>query len=356
MKSLLLRDKKNLGRLTVSVLRWHAQHLSGGTPSPLSCGIYLTSHCNLQCGFCNIRRKPGRAILSLKKGRQLLSDLSDLGCFYVSFTGGEPLLVEHIFDLLRHARDARIPYRHLVSNGFLLDGKCAARLGAVGLNEVSISIDGDQAAHDRVRGVEGSYTKAIAAIGHLKSRAPGVKVVINTVLFPDDPEQCLSVVSLAQRLGVLVKVQPLNQHPTFDPQDHARIDCQDIDPQRLRLALDQLKRNKQVVNSRQFLDNIYHFFCDKEKLVFKNSPCLFGYHHLEITEDGLTYPCLEGMDWQNGFGDQGNLKALLRSPEYRQKVAQLRSCSGCRKNYYICYYEPRLAFPAGNALKSLFIR
>jgi len=352
----MLRDKKNLGRLLWGVLRWHGRHFFNKTPAPLSCGVYLTSRCNLQCDFCNIHRKPGQATLSLQKGRQVISNLSELGCFYLSFSGGEPLLVEHVFELLEHARAVRIPYRHLVTNGFLLDEECAARLGAADLNEVSISIDGREDVHDRIRGVDGSYKQVLSAVEHLKSCAPQVSIVLNTVLFPDNPEECLPVVDLARRLDVFIKVQPLNQHPEFDPQNDVRVSRQDIDSQRLREVLDRLKQEKRVINSRPFLDNIYNFFCRKERLIFREDRCFFGFHHLEVSEDALVFPCLEGMDWCNGMDDHGDLKALLRSRSYRQTVDQLKTCQGCRKNYYICYYEPRIAFPVGNAVKSLFSR
>ncbi|MCD4728850.1 MAG: hypothetical protein K8R46_14420, partial [Pirellulales bacterium] len=170
------------------------------------------------------------------------------------------------------------------------------------------------------------------------------------------PADCLPVVDLARRLGVFIKVQPLNQHPEFDSRNNVRVCRHDIDAQRLRDVLDRLKQEKRVVNSRLFLDNIYNFFCRKERLVFRDDRCFFGYHHLEISEDGLVFPCLEGMDWRNGMEDGGDLKTLLRSQGYRQTVEQLKDCRGCQRNYYICYYEPRLAFPVGNAVKSLLPR
>src|SRR5438128_2508208 len=47
-----------------------------------------------------------------------------------------------------------------------------------GLQSASISLDGQEATHDRLRGVAGSHRAAIAAASHL--RAAGVRVSVNT--------------------------------------------------------------------------------------------------------------------------------------------------------------------------------
>jgi radical SAM protein with 4Fe4S-binding SPASM domain len=54
----------------------------------------------------------------------------------------------------------------------------AAEAKAAGLMSVSVSLDGDERAHDRLRGVEGSYRSAVAAIVNL--RAAGIPVSVNT--------------------------------------------------------------------------------------------------------------------------------------------------------------------------------
>ena len=35
-------------------------------------------------------------------------------------------------------------------------------------------------------------------------------------------------------------------------------------------------------------------------------------------------------------------------------LEKLKECKGCRRSYYICYYEPRIIFPVNNFLSSLF--
>ena len=352
MRSVILKNKRNIPGLAWCILRWHLNHLVRKKPLPLACGVYITSRCNFRCSFCNIWRKDDPKVLPYPKAKALVDSLSALGSFYFSISGGEPLLVDYIFDLLSYARKSRIKYLHLVTNGYLLDEKCAIKLRGTGINEVSVSIDAEASVHDKNRGVPGAYARAVKAVENLKKNAPGINIVLNAILRPQSPTECFHVLDLARELDVYVKVQPLNQHPAFNPDNSGSPPAGGISPGRLREAVDKLCSDERVVNSRAFLKNMYNFFCDRERLIFKDSRCLFGYHHIEILEDGSVFPCLEGLGWKGGLEFGGDLKSSIDSDTYANLVKKLETCKGCQRNYYICYYEPRISFPVGNFLRS----
>jgi MoaA/NifB/PqqE/SkfB family radical SAM enzyme len=351
MKSLILQNKKIVPSLIWRTLKWHTNYFFSRRPLTLACGLYITNRCNLRCSFCNIWRKEALATLSLVKAKNIVDNLSDLGCFYFSISGGEPLLVDYLDQLLRYARKSKIKYIHLVTNGYSLDAQWAKRLGMSRINEISISIDGNEQYHDRKRGVPGAYTRALKAIENLKKYAPGIKVVLNAVLSPQQPRECLHLIGVAREFNVYLKVQPLNQHPVFNKENSSRIHPQDISAGEMQEVLTRLRREERVINSNAFLDNIYNFFFQNERLIFKDSACIFGYHHLEVLEDGSVFPCLEGLGWKGGIDFDGDLKGLLHSAEYKKLLEGLKSCEGCRRNYYICYYEPRISFPINNFLR-----
>lgn len=356
MKSIIFKDKKIIPSLIWRILKWHLNFFFTKNPLPLACGFYITSKCNLKCSFCNIWRKPNTATLPLSKAKNIIDGVSSLGCFYFSITGGEPLLVDYLFDLLLYARSSKIKYIHMVTNGYLLDADRAIKLKAAEINEISISIDGDKEVHDKHRGMSGSYDKAIRAIENLKKYAPKVKIVLNAMFFPEDPSKCLHVVELARKFDVYAKVQPLNQHPIFSRDNYGSISFKNISSTQIKETIIRLREEERVVNSNIFLDNIYNFFCHKQDLIFRNSSCLFGYHHIEILEDGCIFPCLEGLNWENGMSTDGSLKDIIRCQEYKQVLEKLKKCEGCQRNYYICYYEPRIIFPINNFLRSALRR
>lgn len=351
MRSVILKDKRLLAALAWRMTKWHLRYIFTKRPSPLACGLYVTSRCNFRCNFCNIWRKKPGSTLPLSKAEDIVNNLSDLGCFYFSISGGEPLLFEGIFELLEYARKSRLKYIHMVTNGYLLDADKARRLNKTGINEISISIDGTERLHDKNRGVPGAYGRAIQAIENLKTYAPGITIVLNAIFSPEDPQECLHVVNLARRFDVYAKVQPLNHYPVFNEEDHVVISYRNISPHRIKGTIAQLRKEPRIANSRAFLDNVYNFFCDRDRLILKRSPCLFGYHHVEISEDGSVFPCLGGLSWKNGFSVTARMKDLLDSAGYRHCLEGLKRCKGCQRNYYICYYEPRITFPIHNFVR-----
>lgn len=353
MRAVIFRDKTIISSLIWRAIKWHLNYIITKNPMPLACGLYITNRCNFRCNFCNIWRKENPQTLSLLDAKKIIDNLSSLGCFYFSITGGEPLTVEHIFELLAYTKKSKIKYIHLVTNGYLLDAEKAIRFNKTGINEISISIDGREEFHDNNRGVRGAYKNAIRAIENLKMHAPKVRIVLNTILKPDAHQESLHAVELARRFNVGLKVQPLNQHPVFNKNNYSSISPKEIFSSEIKETITSLCKEDSVVNSRKFLSNIYNFLFQKERLVLRNSPCLFGYHHIEILEDGRVFPCLEGMGWQGGFLDYKALKDLFHSFEYKKLLRNLKKCQGCLRNYYICYYESRITFPINNFLKSM---
>jgi len=100
---------------------------------------------------------------------RIINQLADAGCKRISFTGGEPLLFDPLFDLAATAKELEI-HLTLNSNGILVP-KMINQIAA-SFNKVIISLDGDRATHDSARGT-GSYDAVIAAAENLAgSRVP----------------------------------------------------------------------------------------------------------------------------------------------------------------------------------------
>jgi len=354
MKAVIFKERKKIPSLIWRSLKWHLNYVCTKKATPMACGLYITNRCNFKCDFCNIWRKSGSATLSFEKAKKLVDNLSDLGCFYFSISGGEPLLVNYIFDFLSYVKKSNIKYVHMVTNGYFLDKDRAVKLKRSAIDELSISIDGKEEPHDRRRQVSGAYKKAIEAIENTKEFAPKVNIVLNAIFFPEDPFTCLHAVELAHKFDIYMKIQPLNQHPIFNKYNHSLISSREnlIEKKEdIKKVIAILRKDKYVVNSNTFFDNIYNFYFQREKLIFSHSDCIFGYHNLEVSENGNIFPCLEGMNWENGIKFDKDLKDILFSRGYSRLLKGLKKCKGCQNNYYICYYEPRIAFPLANFIR-----
>jgi radical SAM protein with 4Fe4S-binding SPASM domain len=137
-----------------------------------------TLRCDLACRHCGSRAGLARHDeLSTEECLDLVRQLAELGTREVAIIGGEAYLREDWLEILRAIR------KHGMQAGMTTGARGItaelAKAGAeAGLEKVSVSIDGDEATHDRLRGVKGSYKSAIAALSHFRNA--GVRVGVNT--------------------------------------------------------------------------------------------------------------------------------------------------------------------------------
>ncbi len=160
----------------------------------------VTRRCNLACLHCRAAAGlgPYPDELTTAEGKKLLDDLATMGQVVVILTGGEPLLREDIFDLAAYG--AGLGHRMVMAvNGTLMTPAVATRLKDVGIQRVSISIDGASAAsHDRFRAVEGAYIGALAGIA--ACREAGLPFQINTTITRTNRNELPAIHALALKL------------------------------------------------------------------------------------------------------------------------------------------------------------
>jgi radical SAM protein with 4Fe4S-binding SPASM domain len=138
----------------------------------------LTLACNLACAHCGSRAGTQReGELSTDEALDLVRQLAEVGITEVTLIGGEAFLRR---DWLVIA--AEITRRGMActvtTGGFRLSRGMAERMRAAGIGQASVSVDGLEATHDRLRGKAGSWQSCWAAIGHL--RGAGLRATCNT--------------------------------------------------------------------------------------------------------------------------------------------------------------------------------
>lgn len=129
-------------------------------PVLLSANLELTNRCNLKCTFCPTadgRMDRPRGVMDDALFRRVLDGAGPLE-FALLFQWGEPLLHPRFATLAAEAAARGI--RTLVTtNGTLLDARRIEGLLAAGVDRVTISVDGDAATHEAVRGIPLARTK-----------------------------------------------------------------------------------------------------------------------------------------------------------------------------------------------------
>lgn len=161
----------------------------------------LTNKCNLRCRICKI---PGFSIkdedeLSTEECKKIIDQIVDLKINHLIFSGGEPLLRRDIFELITYAIDKKIKLVDLTTNGILVDEKVAKKLIDIGVNPITISIDGLEATNDFIRG-KNSFQKAMEAVDFInKYRNNNLLMLgINFTITNFNIDQILPMIDLAR--------------------------------------------------------------------------------------------------------------------------------------------------------------
>ena len=179
----------------------HSISLSGSMEFyvPYLAMIELTTKCNLRCHHCYVaagEEKPANE-LSFDKMKEIINKLSEAGTKEIQFTGGEPLLYPWFFELLEYSAH-KIPSISVSTNGWLVNEKIANKM-AKNVARVNISLDGMEETHDYIRGVKGSFKKAVNAIEILSKE--NVPVAVSFIVTPFNIEEIENVIKISKSRG-----------------------------------------------------------------------------------------------------------------------------------------------------------
>ncbi|MBI5232750.1 MAG: radical SAM protein, partial [Deltaproteobacteria bacterium] len=125
----------------------------------------ITKRCDLHCVHCYndsaMKDYPGE--LTTGEAKKAIDDLSGFRVPALIFSGGDPLLREDFFELASYSRQKGI--RPILStSGVNIDEDIAKKIKESGIVYAGVSLDGGEAANDRLRGVKGAYKRALQGL------------------------------------------------------------------------------------------------------------------------------------------------------------------------------------------------
>ena len=175
--------------------------LPDGTPTCKLIAWEVTRSCNLACKHCRAEAhpEPYEGELDTAEAKALIDTFPAVGKPIIIFTGGDPMMRPDVYDLVAHAHGKGLPCA-FSPNGTLITAELAERIRDAGVDRVSISIDGaDAASHDAFRGVPGAFEASMRGIGYLKQA--GVPFQINTTVTRNNLQSFKDIFRLCERLG-----------------------------------------------------------------------------------------------------------------------------------------------------------
>lgn len=262
--------------------------------APLNVHWELTNVCNLNCVHCYQQDDShNRSLPSSGTLATIAQRIIDASVFEVTITGGEPLLVPQLRELIRSFNEHGVR-PHVTSNGMLVSDEVADWLASVDVT-FQVSLDAaDPDVHNRLRGSKRAFSAATAGVRRLVER--GVNVSIAYCAMPSNLGQVAAVVDVADGLGV-GRVCIGEVLPYFGPVDR-----------RTGLQFDPSSYADFVAGLTELKD---HYAPRVEVAValmsghahdpaLRDAPCTALARDLAILHDGWAYPC-----------------PFVRSPEYR---------------------------------------
>ena len=154
-----------------------------------SLSIEVTTHCNSACLHCFARAGVARhSSLSIGLVKGIIAEGHNAGYRHLHITGGEPLLWDGLFEVLDYSSGMGYKAVFLNTNGTVLTKDVANRLAAYDCLSISVSLEGPEPLHDRLRG-KGSYRRTVRGIE--RALEAGNVLIVFTVarkgLFPELP-------------------------------------------------------------------------------------------------------------------------------------------------------------------------
>ncbi|MDZ8084762.1 MAG: nif11-class peptide radical SAM maturase 3 [Nostoc sp. DedQUE12b] len=149
----------------------------------------ITLKCNLACSHCGSRAGHQRANeLSPEEALNLVKQMAEVGIKEVTLIGGEAFLRPDWLEIAKAINEAGM-LCGMTTGGYGISLETAHKMKEAGIRTVSVSIDGLEATHDRLRGKKGSWKYAFKTMSHLREVGIyfGCNTQINRLSAPEFP-------------------------------------------------------------------------------------------------------------------------------------------------------------------------
>ena len=314
--------------------------------------IFIEGRCNMLCGFCchaamDARKTP---IISAEKWGSIFKKAKSL--LHLTVTGGEPFIRKDFVEIIDNIiQNCGVPRISIKTNGFYKDRIKDFIPKLINKHKnteftLSVSLDGPEEVHDKVRNFKGAYNKVLETIDVMKT-------------YRNQPNFFLRLASVITKDNKHILEDFFNQTSSWPIDFHELILVRDVPvKEQLELKEDykrlgkiQLKRSStnwiKSFNGKLF-DKIY---LETIKRIDSNkvySPCLAGERFVEIFPDGVVRGCEVKKMWnisKIGSVNEGNLDIvdIIKSRKAKEfsKVAKKCTCTFECANAINTVYDPK---------------
>ena len=305
---------------------------------PLGVHLDVTWRCNERCVHCYLDHDD-LGEMSYDEIEDLMTQMAAAGVFFLTISGGEPMLRKDIFPIIRRARELTFNVK-LKTNAILIREKEAALIRELGVETVQVSIYSHRPeVHDAITKVKGSLERSLAAIRFMVSR--GLKVTMANVVMKQTRFDYPAVQKLAAEIGAMFTIDP-----TITPH---------INGDRSLLKLNVSREDlRDIMNDKTIAGEEDQFIAvtpGADEDYQDNIPCSAGHSACYISPYGDVYPCVQFPLPSGNVRQQKFIDIWKYSPQLEEvrsiRTRDLPVCSTCA-HASGCSRCPGLAYMEGN--------
>lgn len=258
------------------------QQMYAKRSAPISMYLCLTNKCPNNCVYCSAKNRADERELTTEEWINIIKDIQDMGTPIIGLTGGEPMVREDIFDIVRAIDDRSVST--LFTSGFNLTLEKAKELKRRGLFSIGISLDSyDRQKHNKNRNSEKAFDFAIKALQN--SREAGIYTMAQTVILKEelDEEKLFKLFRLAKENGAHeVKIlEPVLSGKLLSEMDLSKVLYNAEDRKKLIEIQYRANRNGDLPKITTFA------YTESEE----KYGCGAGTQHSYVSASGHLYPC-----------------------------------------------------------------
>jgi MoaA/NifB/PqqE/SkfB family radical SAM enzyme len=283
------------------------------------------SACNCRCVMCDIwKGNHELKQLTEKDISGLLNTLNKFGTQQVLMSGGEALLNPNFFRFCEILKNEKVKIS-LLTTGLTIK-KNAGQL-VKWVDDIIISLDGDEATHDIIRNIPGAFNKLKEGIQSIRSINPKFKITGRTVIHRLNYKYWPQIIDCAKEIGLdKISFLPADVSSTAFNRDNPWDDNRQKEILLSEMNLAELKRiiedllikystdfkNNFIAESPEKIQNIYQYYSAYYGLNnFPYKKCNAPWVSTVIESDGTVRPCF----FHEAFGNikTGSLDKIINS-------------------------------------------
>jgi len=319
------------------------------------------SACNCRCVMCDIW-KDNKNLKQLTEAdiSGLLDSLKQFGTRQVVMSGGEALLNKNFFRLCEILKRAGIKVS-LLTTGLTMKNHAEELLRWV--NDIIVSLDGDQPLHDSIRNIPDAFLKLKNGVQYIKSLDPNYRITARTVIHRLNFWNWACIIKEAKDMGINqvsflpadVSSHAFNRQMAWEePKQHEILLSEKELPElqaiitKILTANQEDFRNGFIAESPQKIQDIYNYYAAYYGLnPFPFKKCNAPWVSTVIEADGEVRPCF----FHDAIGNirDSSLATILNSDDAInwRKTLNMGTNSTCVKCVCSLNLPPRMNPVAG---------